>query len=347
LHPAADPGVRRVSGRDLPLLAEGGETDLPRRRGSYPSEVSSSPTAAPCHHGRCLLAVTEPATAFAVTGRPDFEALLHRRVRFDQPPLPVAVVRASPGLRSPSRCLPSTSFRYPCSPPHRPRTGEDGRPDDPPVARLSRLGPKPETFPATGRGCREPGSGTCHPSRRRPARAGGRERSPRPVAARSAASRKGEGTDAACSAPPVARWASTRPRAERGPGTAPSGEGGKPCSLHSGRSGGFVRTDGAEARSSAGGRTVSTHPAAHARQRGFPLIRRDPFQGWKTRYQTGDRPGRRAPPRSLFEVDPGDVSAFLHLPPRPPRILRWWKTALGRLVERRGRQARRQPSWGS
>lgn len=94
--------------------------------------------------------------------RPDFEALLHRRVRCARPPLPVAVARASPGLRSPSRYLPSTSFRFPFLPPHRPRTGEDGRPDNSPVARLSRLGPKPETFPATGRGSREPGSGTCH-----------------------------------------------------------------------------------------------------------------------------------------------------------------------------------------
>jgi hypothetical protein len=85
-----------------------------------------------------------PAPAFADTGRPDSEALLHRRVRYDPPPLPVAVARAFPGLRFPSRRFPSTSFRSPLAPsiPHRPKTEreEGGVPVSSPVVRLSRPG---------------------------------------------------------------------------------------------------------------------------------------------------------------------------------------------------------------
>lgn len=108
LHPAADPGVRRVSGRTSHSLRSGGGADLSRRRVSHPSEGCSSPTAAPCRHGRCLLAVTPRMSRFrGPPGWPGFEALLHRRVRYARPPLPVAVARASPGLGFPSRHFPS------------------------------------------------------------------------------------------------------------------------------------------------------------------------------------------------------------------------------------------------
>jgi hypothetical protein len=142
LHPAADPGVRRVSGRSSHSSRSGGGSDLPRRRISYPSEGCSSPTAAPCRHGRCPLAVTASRTAFADRWTAGFEALLHRRVRCARPPLPVAVARASPGLGFPSRYFPSTSFRFPRPSTHRPRTGR--RTEDPAARRWF-------AFPAWGR----------------------------------------------------------------------------------------------------------------------------------------------------------------------------------------------------
>jgi hypothetical protein len=124
LHPAADPGVRRVSGRTSHSLRSGGGADLSRRRVSHPSEGCSSPTAAPCRHGRCLLAVTPRVSRFrGPPGWPGFEALLHRRVRYARPPLPVAVARASLGLVSLQGTSLHTSFRFPWSPP---TPSEDG-----------------------------------------------------------------------------------------------------------------------------------------------------------------------------------------------------------------------------
>jgi hypothetical protein len=190
LHPAADPGVRRVSGRISRSLRREGEADLSRRRASYPSEGCSSPTAAPCRHGRCLLAVT------LADGR--FRG--HRRTRLRGLAPSSSPVRPSSVAGGGRPCLPWAWFPFKVLPftprsgfrgflTHRPRTGEDGRPEPLPVVRLSRLGPKPGAFPAPAKVPRTR-LRSLLPSRRRPARAGGRERSLRPVAVESAASGK-------------------------------------------------------------------------------------------------------------------------------------------------------------
>jgi hypothetical protein len=63
LHPAVDPGVRRVSGPSSPAPRRRSSSwragDLPRD--AHTPENFSSLTAAPRHRGRCLLAVHSPA----------------------------------------------------------------------------------------------------------------------------------------------------------------------------------------------------------------------------------------------------------------------------------------------
>jgi hypothetical protein len=64
LHPAADHGVRRVSrirGRRTASRETVGREALPATR-FIPLEESPSSAAVPCHHGRCLPAVTRPTT---------------------------------------------------------------------------------------------------------------------------------------------------------------------------------------------------------------------------------------------------------------------------------------------
>ena len=103
LHPAADPGVHRVSVVVDSFRAPKSSSRPVRwtspRCPFIPLEGSSSPAAASRHRDRCLPGVRSFAFALDVT----FEALLRSRVCGVALPLPAVPRPVLPGLRSPSR----------------------------------------------------------------------------------------------------------------------------------------------------------------------------------------------------------------------------------------------------